>query len=259
MAAVGEAAARTELRSVLHALGSPRVAAACAGAAGGDSYAARDRIHGLLAEVLPGAAVLVVHDARLVLAAAGLESGVALIAGTGSVAYARAPDGREGRAGGWGHLLGDEGSGYWMVREAARRSLEEQDQGRPPGLLARALMDSFGARNPADLLHLMHERREPAAWAARAQVVFQAAGSDPDARAVVAAAAAALAGLALRVGRRLLLEGPIVLAGGLLLGQPELEGDLRMELGRQGFRGDAVRLEAPPVAGAVRLAQELLA
>ena len=46
--------------------------------------------------------------------------GVALIAGTGSVAFGRAADGRTIRCGGWGYLLGDEGSGYAIGRAALR-------------------------------------------------------------------------------------------------------------------------------------------
>ena len=58
-----------------------------------------------------------------ILAAAGLDEGIALIAGTGSVAWGRDRTGRSARAGGWGYLLGDEGSGYAVVRETVRHAL----------------------------------------------------------------------------------------------------------------------------------------
>jgi glucosamine kinase len=80
-----------------------------------------------MARLLPAARVVVLHDARLVLAAAGQDEGVALIAGSGSVAYARDGRGREARAGGWGWLLGDVGSGAWMTREAAREVMRRAD------------------------------------------------------------------------------------------------------------------------------------
>ena len=59
------------------------------------------RLQSLLERMLPGCRLSVVHDARLVLAAAGLDAGTALIAGTGSVAYGRSADGREAQRGGW--------------------------------------------------------------------------------------------------------------------------------------------------------------
>ncbi len=64
------------------------------------------------------------HDAEAVLAAADAgASGVALIAGTGSFAFGRGEGDRVVRAGGWGYLLGDEGSGFAMGQEALLRCL----------------------------------------------------------------------------------------------------------------------------------------
>ena len=57
--------------------------------------------------------------------------GVLLIAGTGSIAWGRAEDGREGRVGGWGHHIGDEGSGYAIGVDALRRVARNAD-GRGP-------------------------------------------------------------------------------------------------------------------------------
>jgi N-acetylglucosamine kinase-like BadF-type ATPase len=57
----------------------------------------------------------------------GLGPGVLLIAGTGSIAWGRAEDGREGRVGGWGHHIGDEGSGYAIGVEALRRVAKNAD------------------------------------------------------------------------------------------------------------------------------------
>src|SRR5206468_710817 len=82
---------------------------ACAGAAGAEVPGARSRLRDLLERRLPGCRLSVVHDARLVLAAAGLEEGIALIAGTGSVAYGRTAGGREAQRGGWGWMVGDDG------------------------------------------------------------------------------------------------------------------------------------------------------
>jgi N-acetylglucosamine kinase-like BadF-type ATPase len=201
----------------------------------------------LLGPLLPGARLEVVHDTRLVLAAAGLDAGIVLIGGTGSVAWGLSPSGVEARAGGWGHLLGDEGSGYWVVREAIRRALAEHDRGDPPGAPARRLLHAAGAADPLELTALFHADRSPERWAAQSHAVLEA---DP---ALVDATASALAGLARTASDRLALPGPVVLAGGMLLGEPALEAALRAALPAS----EVLRASEEPVAGAVRLAERL--
>lgn len=253
-ASVGWEAARTNLREVVAALPGVTVGAVCAGVAGGGDAAAAGRLRGLLGGLVPGARVLVVTDARLVLAAAGLDAGVALVAGTGSIAFARGAGGREARAGGWGHLLGDEGSGYWIVREAVRQALRAADAGEAPSPLHRALFAEAGAASALELGHLLHDERDPGRWAALAPHVVAWTDRDPAAAAIVRRGAAGLTGLALRVRERLGEPSlPVVLAGGLLLGTPSLERWVRDRL-----PGPVSRLEQPAVLGAVRLAETLL-
>lgn len=214
----------------------------------------REVVAELPVELMPEAQVLVVTDARLVLAAAGLDAGVALVAGTGSIAFGRGVSGREARAGGWGHLLGDEGSGYWIVREAARQALRAEDTGAAPSHLHRALFAEAGAATALELGHLLHEEPDPGRWAALAPHVLASTDRDPGAAAIVRRGAAGLAGLALRVRERLGEPAlPVVLAGGLLLGTPWLEWEVRDRL-----PGPVSRLEQPAVLGAVRLAETLL-
>ncbi len=129
---------------MLNDLGNPSVNACCAGAAGTEYAQAGGELERLLGELLPGARVQVVHDSRLVLAAANVVWGVALIAGTGSVAYGRNETGEEVRAGGWGWLLGDDGGGAWLVREAVRTVMRRADDGTSDGSLGAALMAAAG-------------------------------------------------------------------------------------------------------------------
>ena len=137
------------LTALLARLPGPAPVACCAGAAGAEVPEGKQVLERVLGRLLPGCRVTVVHDTRLVLAAAGLEAGIALIAGTGSVAYGRANNGREAMAGGWGWLLGDEGSGAWLVREAAREVLRRADAGEPLGGLGVRLLAGAGAANRA--------------------------------------------------------------------------------------------------------------
>jgi glucosamine kinase len=251
-AAVAAAVVERRLEEVLHKLGPVKPAACCAGAAGAEVPAARARLEALLVRLLPGTRVEVVHDARLVLAAAGLEHGVVLIAGTGSVAYGRDSAGREARAGGWGWLLGDDGSGAWIAREAAREIARRADAGEPQGPLGDCLLSAAGAAGAVELTGRLHRLREPRRWAALSGSVFAAAQTDPAAAALVSRAGAALAALVAAVRGRIDSEDEVVLAGGLLLNQPLLEAAVRERL-----EGRLIRLREPPVAGAVRLAAEI--
>ncbi len=82
--------------------------------------------------------IRVMSDVELVLIAAlGSSPGIVLIGGTGSIAVARAKDGRLMRCGGWGPRLDDEGGGFWMGREALRAVARMIDARGPKTLLIR--------------------------------------------------------------------------------------------------------------------------
>lgn len=83
------------------------------------------------------------HDAELALDAAhGGMPGLVVIAGTGSVVYARTPSGDLLKAGGWGYLLGDEGSGYQIGLEGLRAVIAAMEAG-PETRLSRLLLDQY--------------------------------------------------------------------------------------------------------------------
>jgi N-acetylglucosamine kinase-like BadF-type ATPase len=212
--------------------------------------AGRLRLERLLQRLLPGCRISVVHDARLVLSATQIDEGIALISGTGSVAYGRTAGGLEARSGGWGWQVGDDGGGAWITREAAREVMRRADSGRPLGELGERLLAACHAGDPMRLLGMLNGLREPMKWAAMANVVFETADLDPGAQSVVQRGASALSDLAKSVRAALGIDGPVVMAGGLLLNQPKLESAVREELGPL-----CIRLEESPVAGAVRLAE----
>jgi N-acetylglucosamine kinase-like BadF-type ATPase len=254
---VGMDVAGRQLDAVLSGLRTDDVAAVCAGAAGADSPPARAELRELLAKRLPWAAVEGVHDARFILAAADLDAGIAVIAGTGSAGWGVTPDGQEARAGGFGYLLGDEGSGYWTAREAVRHVLHRADTGAAPDPLGTALLTACEVATPFDLFDLFYARPERAFWAGQAGVVVRLAGSDPVAAAILGRAADALACLATTVGARLGSTGPVVLGGGFAVHEPALRAAVTDRLAAAGI-ADVRVIPRDPVAGAVRLAQRLL-
>ena len=140
LTAIGAERAGQALSEVLKRLSLDDTAmldAICAGSAGTGSGTARAFLISLLAPLSRTGNVIVVNDARLVLPAAGVDEGVGVICGTGSIAIGNY-HGHEAHSGGWGYLLGDEGSGYWVVREALKVLLDRNDNERPLGELRPA-------------------------------------------------------------------------------------------------------------------------
>jgi glucosamine kinase len=227
--------------------------AVCAGAAGSRTERETgDFLRARLGPVTSSGAVLVVDDASLVLPAAGLAQGIAVICGTGSIATGTWC-GREAWSGGWGYLLGDEGSGYWIVREAIRALLGRRTAGRDPGDLGTCLLAAAGAAD-LDALHgAFYRTPEPGNWARHAPAVL--ACPDPEVSGLVRDAAAALAGLAAQTAAQLGAAGtPVVLAGGLMT--DERLSAATVAAIAAALPASPVRLlREPPVAGAVRLAE----
>lgn len=235
------------------------VSAVCAGAAGVDTPEQAGRVATILTDLLPAAEVRVVHDTELLLAAAGTATGIALIAGTGSVAWGRTADGRQARAGGWGYVLGDDGSGYGIARAAVRHALTRLDAGLGPDALTRRLAAACGIERPGLLLDDFYARPERRRWAERSTLVIELAEEgDPAAAQIVADASLALAGLVEAVSLRLALAGPVVVAGGVLVHQPLVRRLVAARLRTIGLT-DLRRLDVDPVFGAVRLAEARLA
>jgi glucosamine kinase len=243
-----------ELLAGLPGLESP-LDAVCAGAAG--SRTARETGDFLRARLTPitrSGDVLVVDDASLVLPAAGLTEGVAVICGTGSIARGTW-HGREARAGGWGYLLGDEGSGYWIVRAAIRALHRRRVSALPQGDLGACLLGAAGAPDLDALRAGFYRRPEPGNWARHAPAVLDC--PDPEVAGLVRQAAGDLAELAAQVAGQLeAADVPVVLAGGLMTND-RLRAATVAAISAA-LPGSRVRvLREPPVAGAVHMAQAL--
>jgi len=100
-----------------------------------------------------GGLVRVASDAEAAFASATpAADGTVLIAGTGSIAGRIRKRRMVGTAGGYGWLLGDEGSGYWIGREAIRATLDALCGGQPlAGLPSAVLVEALGSAPSADL------------------------------------------------------------------------------------------------------------
>jgi N-acetylmuramic acid 6-phosphate etherase len=247
------------------AAGLPRtaVAAACLGLAGAGRPEEQALVRAWAERVRLAGVVDVTADTPLLLAAGTPGGwGLALVAGTGSMAFARAPDGRTTRSGGWGHLLGDEGSGYALAVAGLRAVVRAADGRGPRTALSERLLAGQGLRRPEELVGAVYGGGlDRTALAGLAPVVVAAAEEgDEAADTIVSEAAGQLAATAAAAVRALGLEAPAVptaLAGGLLLGSAGYRRQVLDSLAGLGCRAEPVALVHEPAEGAVRMALAL--
>jgi glucosamine kinase len=91
-------------------------------------------------------------------AATGGEPGVGAISGTGSNVFGVGRGGRTWRVGGWGHLLGDQGSGYWLGVESIRAALAHRDASGPATALTDAAVEFFDVASVEALAPLVYAK-----------------------------------------------------------------------------------------------------
>ncbi|NSW52156.1 MAG: ATPase [Anaerolineae bacterium] len=213
-------------------------------------------------QLAPEAMIGVDHDLRIALAG-GLSGrpGIVQIAGTGSSCYGRNAAGESWRSGGWGPLIADEGSGYWLGIQAMKAATRGYDgRGRATPLVSAVLAHLGLAHMDEIMFRVYGQAMTRAEIAALAPLVIDAAqAGDETSLAILDEGAREMADCVLAVARRLGLEGgcELALTGGVF--QAELTAArLRAALQRL-LPGCRVRMaELPPAAGACLLALDLL-
>jgi N-acetylglucosamine kinase-like BadF-type ATPase len=259
----GELGVEKVLFQVIDALDPPApVEAVCLGIAGADRPAHRELVREMLARLGFRRRVRVVHDAVVALAAGAPDGvGLVIVAGTGSVAYGSDPEGRTARSGGWGWLLGDEASAFWLGHAAVRQGIRGADGRGPETSLYERICRRVDAGSPQDLADWFYAQDRPRTGVAElAGVVEEAAGEgDEAAAALLDQAADHLARAARAVAGRLTFPEPypLVLAGGTFRACPSLQP--RLEACLELPRARVERLAVEPARGAVALAIQELA
>ena len=201
----------------------------------------------------------VVNDAEIVLAAGTPDGwGIALICGTGSICYGRSPGGQIARSGGWGYLLGDEGSGYDIAVQALHWATQTADGRANAGALLQATLDHFKLKNAEELIgHVYRPEATQAEVATLARVVVELAeNKDPYAYTILDQAGRELSRMITAVVRKLeLQQPPVALGGGVLHNDSVLW--YRTNKHVHFALGPATRVDEP-VYGAVTLARRLV-
>lgn len=272
--AVGFDAAQVNIEAAIEAAfadaKSPRrpTAAACLALAGAGRPDEQQRIAAWASGRAIARQVIVCGDAEPILAAASSENvGVVLIAGTGSLAWGRNAAGKTARTGGWGYLLGDEGSGYSIALAGLRAAVRAADGREPATVLLPRFLQALSIAQPEDLIAAVYSpemtRRRVAELAG---VVFESATIDAAAESIVEQAVSELAGHVATLVSQLWHPGAnymVALAGGLLLNQRDYREQVTRKIEQELVKHKLPRAAEfkavnDPVRGSVELARRMV-
>ncbi len=258
----GELEVEKVLHQVVEDLEAPGpIAGACLGMAGVARPEEEELIRGVARRLRLPRELKIVPDPLIALVAgAPLGIGIVVVAGTGSIAYGVDPKGQTARSGGWGYLLGDEGSAFWLGHAAVRQGIRALDGRGPATTLLDRIAKKLELEIPEGLVKWFYDQElSRHRVAALASVVEEAANEgDEAASSLLGQAAAHLARAGRAVARQLDFAEPyaFVQAGGVFRACPSLHPRLESCLDLPQAR--PVRLDGEPARGAVTLALQLL-
>lgn len=235
------------------------------GLAGLTTLGDADSLHKALAATFPGATLTLHWDIEVALVGAyGRREGMLLLAGTGSAAYGISPTGKTVRVGGWGYLIGDEGSGFAVGRAALQAVMRAYDGRGPETALTGQLLSALNLPEPEAIDPWLYGGEfHPRNVARLAPLVCETARSgDPLAQGIIIQTVDDLLELLRAMLRGLQQEhqaARLVFMGGLLTAPDSYVAErLRPELARQFPLIQLVKVQHPPEVGAALLALNAL-
>lgn len=240
----------------------PAPGAVCIGMAGVRAGSDRERIRRAAARVWPKAPCLATNDLETALMAAETEANtprVLVLSGTGSCFFGRTPEGKTAKVGGWGHILGDKGSGFEVGLRALKAVVYYLDRDGEWSALGQRLLRALQLNEPDELIGWA-QNASKADIAALAVEVFKAwAERDEIATDILTGAARSLTKDAVTCAGKLAEPGQkvqFILAGGVLLKQPKFAQQVAALIGKQ-WRGARVTpLRREGAYGALALARQ---
>lgn len=201
----------------------------------------------------------VIHDGQAVLQAGTPDGwGIAMIAGTGTVAYGANLSGKTAVVGGWGYWFGDEGSAYWLGQSALRAISHAADGRADPTALTAVILNKLETREPREILAALLRKGDVRREIANlAELVCQVAEQQDDvANQIVNQAAQHWSRHIECLAQQLVPDEPfpLALAGGVLCGSSYARGRLIEQLEAKQLRTSSVEFVSEPVVGCVQLA-----
>lgn len=206
--------------------------------------------------------IFITNDAEIALMA-GLDqnSGIIAISGTGAIVYGYTPDRKRARAGGWGHILGDKGSGYEIGLQTLQTVMRSYDGVQPPTQLTPLILEKHGLPSPDQLRTYIYQPFITKQHIAdHAELCIRAAqDGDEAARRIIMDAAADLANLTLAVIAQdeWFQQSPIAITGSIFKHSPLFMHTYKERLDANAKRTSIVLTEQPPSYGAAKLALKI--
>jgi N-acetylglucosamine kinase-like BadF-type ATPase len=243
-----------------------QITTACFGLAGVGNAKHHAAMLAALQNAFPRAAIKLETDARIALAGAtDLQPGVVIIAGTGSISCGINAAGEFARAGGWGPIMGDEGSGAYIGRRALEAVVMAYDHRGAPTQMTAAVLQQFGVSAPPELPPVIYDAspeerqlvQQKIAQLSRVAVQCAQAG-DWVATQILQDAALELARAATAVISQLGLANQrfhIAYVGGVFEAGELMLAPLRAEIQRTAPQAELAPPLYSPAVGAVKLAQ----
>jgi N-acetylglucosamine kinase-like BadF-type ATPase len=196
------------------------------------------------------------NDAVIALAALlkGMD-GILVISGTGSICYG-IKNGRESRAGGWGHILGDEGSGYFIALQVFRRMAADEDSDLGISTLSRAFMNKLEIEQVDGIKKFIYSSQKGAIAAFAPIIVEFAQKGDEFAKEILNQAGRDLAKAALKVYKKLGFEKTVSVGikGSILTHVSMVREEFEKELSKNIEEVKIIDEEVSPSKGAYYLA-----
>ncbi len=239
------------------------VGAACLGLAGAGRPDDQAAVRAWAEQNRLATSIEVVGDVALPIALLPEHCGIVIVAGTGSCVWGQAADGRTSRAGGWGPIMGDEGSGYGIAVSALQAITRAADGRTRSTSLTERLLGRMNLAEPTRLVAAIHGGKWDRAKLAMlaADVIRAADEGDSIAKEIVGHHVQELADSVAAVVRRLGMARDglaLALAGGLLTRAPTYRDRLLVDLGNRGLHPGHVIEVSEPADGAVRRAAAML-
>lgn len=255
-----ERALRRLLRQISKQFESPD--AIGLGLAGARHPKDRARVQAEVAKVWKATPCRVTHDLEIALAGSGPQkTAVLVLSGTGSCCFGKTSDGRTAKMGGWGHILGDKGSGFEIGLRALKAVVFYFDRDGTWSRLGKRLLTATGTNEPDDLIDWVATADKHAVAALAPEVFAAAKKRDRIARDILEGTAGMLAKDAVNCARKLAQKNkPVhfVLAGGVLRGQPAFARKVRQSIRERWPQATVQVQKHDGVWGAIELAKNLL-
>jgi N-acetylglucosamine kinase-like BadF-type ATPase len=192
----------------------------------------------------------------------GWEQSVTLVVGTGSIAYGRNGESRSTRAGGWGYLLGDQGSGFSMGLSGLQSVCESYDCGESLTTFQASLLDHLQLTDPIELVGFVYKTIIPRVEIAElSELVLDYAETDSIARQIRQQSIEAITRLVSVTTRRLDLRHEsysLALSGGILANHPVMVDQLLLALREQHLSPRKWQLIQQPIHGPLLMAARQL-